>query len=140
MKILTKNIRLLGLLFFIVIGCQSPQDDKSMESVTEDIMEYEMPAEREPLVFERTKGEREKDTISFDLDEPGLVKMKLSVPGDSGNIRINQLVMPNGEMDGPFGKTYEANLEDLGTYQVIIGASMMAENPYIGDYRLEIDL
>lgn len=140
MKILSKNIRLLGLLFFIVIGCQSPQGDKSMESVTEDIMEYEMPAEREPLVFERTKGEREKDTISFDLDEPGLVKMKLSVPGDSGNIRINQLVMPNGEMDGPFGKTYEANLEDLGTYQVIIGASMMAENPYIGDYRLEIDL
>lgn len=101
-------------------------------------MEYDVPAENEPLEFQRTKVLGERDTISFEINKPSLVKMKLSVPGDSGNIRISQLMMPSGEMDGPFGKTYERHLDAVGTYQVIIAESMMAENPYTGDYHLKI--
>lgn len=140
MKILTKHILLFGLLFLIAAGCQSPQSEKSVESVTEDIMTYEVPAENEPLEFRRNKVLGERDTISFEINEPSLVKMKLSVPGDSGNIRINQLLMPDGEMDGPFGKTYEARFDEAGTYQVIIAESMMAEDPYTGDYHLKIEI
>ncbi|RZF58849.1 hypothetical protein [Sphingobacterium corticibacterium] len=141
MKILTTNYRyLLSTLLFIAAGCQSSQGDKNVETVVKDVMEYEVPAKDEPLEFQRNKVRGEKDTISFEIQEPSFVKMTLSTPSDSGNIRINQLRMPDGEMDGPFGKMYEARFDQVGTYQVIIAESMMAENPYTGDYRFRIEI
>lgn len=141
MKILTKNFaHLLGVSLLVAAGCHSSQGDKNVETVVKDVMEYEIPAKDEPLEFERNKVLGQKDTISFEIQEPSFVKMTLSTPSDSGNIRISQLQMPDGEMDGPFGKTYEARFDQVGTYQVIIAESMMAENPYTGDYRFRIEM
>lgn len=141
MKVLKNSLSIVGLLLLIAAGCQSSsQAGKNVDSLAQDIMKYEVLSESEPLEFQRTKKLGERDTISFEIKESSAVKMTLSVPGEVGNIRINQLMMPDGEMDGPFGKTYEAHLDKIGTYQVIIAESMMAENPYTGDYQLTIEI
>src|SRR5690606_33973422 len=117
---------LLLFLFCLVVGCQSPKEERKVEETVQDLMEYEIPAENKPLEFQGNKALGKKDTISFEIQKPSFVRMKLLLPSDSRNIRINQLVTPDGEMDGPFGKTYEAHFDQLGIYQVIIAESMMA--------------
>lgn len=138
--LITYSTLLLLFLFCLVVGCQSPKEERKVEETVEDLLEYEVPTENKPLDFKREKVLGKKDTISFEIQKPSFVRMKLLLPSDSGNIRINQLVMPDGEMDGPFGKTYEAYFNQLGTYQIIIAESMMAENPYTGDYALRIEM
>ncbi|MBD1427325.1 hypothetical protein [Sphingobacterium arenae] len=138
--LITYSTLLLLFMFCLVVGCQSPKEERKVEETVEDLMEYEVPADNKPLEFQRKKELGQKDTISFEIQKPSFVRMKLLLPSDSGNIRINQLVMPDGEMDGPFGKTYEAYFDQLGTYQIIIAESMMAENPYTGDYALRIEM
>ncbi len=56
----------------------------------------------------------------------------------NGNVRFNQLWLPDGSSDGPFGKKLEYDLHGSGLYQLYIGASKMAENPYIGNFTLTV--
>ena len=56
------------------------------------------------------------------------------------NIRFNQVVFPDKQSDGPFGKELNYDLPKKGTYKIIIGASLMAEKAYTGDFVLHIQL
>jgi len=96
-------------------------------------------AEQHDLEFERVKKVGVKDTLTFTLHKSDSVMMKLLLPpGKTGNIRINQLIAPNGGMDGPFGSDYSDSLKIPGTYKVIIAESLMQENPYEGPYKVQI--
>ena len=92
------------------------------------------------LRFHREKTLGTKDTISFESIKGSLANIALSVPKDSGNIRINQIIAPDGTADGPFGKTYTDTLSLSGTYLLIIGSSLMQEQPYEGAYNVTISL
>jgi hypothetical protein len=58
----------------------------------------------------------------------------------STNIRFNQIILPGKKADGPFGKEIEYDLPEKGIYTLIIGHSLMAENPYAGSFRLHVTL
>ncbi|MEO5776638.1 MAG: hypothetical protein ABIQ27_07015 [Flavobacterium sp.] len=59
---------------------------------------------------------------------------------EDSNIRFNQIIFPDKTADGPFGKDLEQELTQNGEYILIIGHSQMAENPYQGKFKVEIQL
>ena len=59
--------------------------------------------------------------------------VNLATPEDAmGNIRISQIIDPDGTADGPFGRDLTHVLAHTGTYTVILGPNMMAGDPWSG--------
>lgn len=79
---------------------------------------------------------KESDTITFN---PGTYKnLNAEVNGvRAGNIRFNQIIMPDKSSDGPFGKDLNYLLDQSGEYKLIIGESQMQGDPFEGDYILK---
>jgi len=126
----------LGIIAFT--SCQ----DKTTKSTEPDTEAVEItdttPIKKEILHFKGTKVLEKKDTLSFDADGNDWVNITLTVPKDSGNIRINQIIAPDNTADGPFGRTYNDTLHLSGTYHIIIGSSLMQEFPYAGPYEVTV--
>ncbi|GHE31925.1 hypothetical protein [Sphingobacterium griseoflavum] len=110
------------------------QDSTSLERLDEAVKNSS------PIIFERRKIAQQKDTLTFALDHPARVHIRLQTVEGTGNIRINQLFMPDGKADGPFGKTFDDSLAQTGNYRLVISESLMQENPYTGDYTVTIEL
>jgi hypothetical protein len=56
----------------------------------------------------------------------------LNAPGKERNVRINQIIMPDGSMDGPFGHEIHYRTRQKGTYTLIIGKDNMADGQVEG--------
>jgi hypothetical protein len=54
------------------------------------------------------------------------------------NIRINQIIYPDGSSDGPLGKTITIATPQTGRYQLVIGHNLMAEGGLVKAFRLEV--
>ena len=62
-------------------------------------------------------------------------------PKDStANIRFNQIIMPDGTADGPFGRDIQYDLAPNGIYTLIIDKSLMAEGSSETDFTIEVKL
>jgi len=61
---------------------------------------------------------------------------RIAVNKSPANIRFNQIIMPDGQSDGPFGQQFEYTLSQKGAYKIKIGQSLMAENAFVGDFQL----
>jgi hypothetical protein len=68
------------------------------------------------------------------------LKGKIKVDTKAANIRFNQIVTPNGQSAGPFGQEIEYTLTQKGTYKILIGQSLMAENAYVGPFLVFLTL
>lgn len=138
-----KNKILVGcsILLFVIGSCQSgSKSSKAQDSISNNTTGEPAVTENQPLQFQLVKISGKRDTLSFDIKRRSVVNATLSTPDETGNIRINQIVMPDGTMDGPFGKTYQDTLHIPGTYQLIIAESLMQENPYTGEYQVKIEV
>ena len=56
------------------------------------------------------------------------------------NIRLNQIVYPGGESDGPFGMDQKVALKKAGIYQLIIGNNLMAEGKTKTAFNLHLSV
>lgn len=86
------------------------------------------------------KQERQSVYLAFDADGYKKLKAVITPREQTGNIRFNQIVLPDGSMDGPFGRTIEYDLPDNGAYKLILGESLMAGDPWSGDFDVSIQL
>ena len=83
----------------------------------------------------RHKIMRKQDTII--LNNPNFKRIQAEIAADSlGNIRINQIIKPDGSSDGPFGRELDYEVKTPGPYKLIIGESKMQGDPFSGDYVL----
>ena len=57
---------------------------------------------------------------------------------DPGNIRINQIILPDGSSGGPFGKSMEFPVKRSGTYKLIVGGSNMQGDDWKGAFTLHV--
>jgi len=55
------------------------------------------------------------------------------------NIRFNQIFIPDGASDGPFGLTIHYELNETGDYKFIIAESLMGE-PWTGNYTVHLKI
>lgn len=78
------------------------------------------------------------DTVFFDVPAAGQIHAYLNAETEKANIRIAQIGLPDGRFDGPFGKELSYNAQEIGTYQIISGQNLMAENAWVGPYQLTV--
>lgn len=90
--------------------------------------------------FEIEKVAKEQQTFSFRNDSSSSVSIQIIPQNKLGNIRINQLISPNNEKDGPFGQEINYDLTEKGLYQIRIGESLMQGDPFEGKYTLILQL
>lgn len=71
--------------------------------------------------------------------EPGTLKINLTHSDEYANIRISQVIMPDGSSDGPFGRDLKLNARQKGDYTIIINKSNMASGSQVGDVVITIE-
>ena len=57
-----------------------------------------------------------------------------------GNIRFSQIIFPDNSADGPFGYKLDMELNQKGDYVLVIGHSLMADGPFIGAFKVKVQL
>lgn len=75
--------------------------------------------------MQHTAGEETR--VYFINTQTGSMNVSLTFPGTKqGNLRLAQIVMPDGTMDGPFGQDTDYKLTQLGGYQLLFRENMMS--------------
>lgn len=79
-------------------------------------------------------------TVWVTFNSPGNESLygKITLPEGVGNVRFNQIIMPDGNMDGPFGRDLTYGLAAKGDYTLAIGESLMEGEPYAGELTVEL--
>lgn len=78
--------------------------------------------------------------VKFTNEDTGKLKASITPMKNDGNIRFNQILFPDGTADGPFGMEMLLGLKQTGEHTLIIGHSLMAENPYNGKFKVELQV
>ncbi len=89
----------------------------------------------------KTKKEKEQ-SITIEFSSVGYKKLsgELTSPDSVANIRFSQITMPDGTMDGPFGRDIQYDLPSDGIYKLSIHESLMAGDPWGGELNIHIKL
>lgn len=155
-------IILLASIFFF--SCQQKENTKTSVDAVEVTSDTIHKTENK---VEKPKEENKQigDTISMNFaDEKGLytaegsldsihtrvyIKYKNEDLGElnatiipstgKGNIRFNQIIFPDKSSDGPFGMDLKIPLKQKGNHILVIGHSLMADNPYFGKFKVQLE-
>ncbi len=67
--------------------------------------------------------------------------VNVSFPGTAtGNLRLSQIVMPDGNMDGPFGTDMTVSLAQIGGYELRFSENQMSGDRWSGNAIITISL
>jgi len=77
--------------------------------------------------------------ITFKNEDLGALEARIVPTTGKGNIRFNQIIFPDNSSDGPFGMELKIPLKQKGDYILVIGHSLMADNPYWGKFKVQIE-
>ena len=78
--------------------------------------------------------------VKFKNEDSGELEAKIVPITGKGNIRFNQIIFPDKTSDGPFGMDLKIHLDQKGNYILVIGHSLMADNPFSGKFKVQIDI
>jgi len=97
-------------------------------------------AERFPLTLgeEFTKDGQEFILKIINFNKPK-ISAKISTKEKDFNIRFNQIKLPNGDYDGPFGRDLTYDIKERGEVWLIIGKSNMASGNTKGSFTVSIE-
>lgn len=82
-------------------------------------------------------GLSDQQTLTFQAKAGEKLDAELKAE-PQGNIRINQIISPSGEADGPFGQSMEYDINETGEWKLVIGGSLMQGDDYSGDFTVTI--
>ncbi|MBG6188305.1 hypothetical protein [Flavobacterium sp. CAN_S2] len=82
---------------------------------------------------------RSKVFIKFKNKDFGALEARIVPSTGKGNIRFNQIIFPDKSSDGPFGMDLKIPLKQKGDYILVIGHSLMADNPYLGKFKVQLE-
>ncbi|MFD1602554.1 hypothetical protein ACFSJW_19890 [Flavobacterium artemisiae] len=78
--------------------------------------------------------------VKFKTEDIGELNGKITPSTGKGNIRFNQIIFPDKTSDGPFGVDLKVQLHQKGNYILVIGHSQMADNPFIGKFKVDLEI
>jgi hypothetical protein len=78
--------------------------------------------------------------VKFKNEEPGELEATIVPTTGKGNIRFNQIIFPDKTSDGPFGMDLKIHLDQEGNYIIVIGHSLMADNPFSGKFNVQLEI
>ncbi|MBP1221829.1 hypothetical protein [Flavobacterium sp. 1355] len=77
--------------------------------------------------------------VKFKNEDLGELKGNIVPATGKGNIRFNQIIFPDKSSDGPFGMDLKIYLKQKGNYILVIGHSQMADNPFFGTFKVQLE-
>lgn len=85
---------------------------------------------------------KETQTVYIKLKSDGYTKLSANLTSNdsTANVRFSQIIMPNGEMDGPFGRDIQYNLPLNGDYILTVNENIMAGDPWEGNFKVSVTL
>ena len=66
------------------------------------------------------------------------ISVKINTVEKDRNLRINQIILPDGSTDGPFSKEMNYTKKKNGTYKIVIGKNLMAEGKLVGNVSVSV--
>lgn len=78
--------------------------------------------------------------VQFKNEDLGELKAQIIPDAGKGNIRFNQIIFPDKTSDGPFGMDMQIPLKQKGNHILVIGHSLMADNPYYGNFKVQLNI
>jgi hypothetical protein len=90
------------------------------------------------VINDTLNGLSDKKTYVIEAQDGQTFIAKITTPSDTANIRINQIISPSGEADGPFGKDITYPIAETGAWKIILGGSLMQGDDYKGSYKLTL--
>lgn len=107
----------------------------------ESVIKEVIPAENLPVMnLQKTiTGDNQSIQLTITDLDPGQLRIRLSHNNAEANIRISQIIMPDGSTDGPFGRELSYNASQKGNYTIIISKSNMASGSPAGDISITIE-
>ena len=148
------KIAFISFLFSILcISCSTNQKEKKSiipeVSVKTDQPQTILPNDSGIVNLNLAEGkasaliQKKKDqTVYIVFSSQGYKKIdaQLSSTDSLANIRFSQIFLPNGTMDGPFGRELTYDLPIDGVYKVSVHENMMAGDPWSGLLKVQIEL
>ena len=142
-------------LLIIAAGCRGKNEKPAGADITatgaqKQISQVKTQEKGEVLLIPNADGKTEiKDIIhglgthrTFAVEAQKGQTLKASVRAEPSlaNIRVNQIISPSEELDGPFGQDMEYTLDESGRWKIVIGESNMQGDDYKGAFTLSIEL
>jgi ABC-type xylose transport system substrate-binding protein len=152
-----KNFLMLLLTIFF-FSCQQKENNSTSRKAADTIITKKNNVEKKEnkqigdtivMNFRNEKGNftaegyldsiHSKTYIKFNNENLGELKAKIVTAEGKGNIRFNQIIFPDKTSDGPFGMDLNIRLSQKGNYILVIGHSLMADNPFLGKFKVELE-
>jgi hypothetical protein len=125
----------------VVVDSITAADTTSAIMPGEPVIQVTVPAETLPvarLVRTITSDMQSVNVTITDLDV-GQLRINISHSKPDANIRISQIVKPDGSTDGPFGQQLVYDIKQKGNYTLIINKSNMASGSQTGDVFIALE-
>lgn len=159
-----KNTIMKNILFLLIsiffFSCQQKENKNASVSALEPILtkknKEESKEENKQIgdtIFMNYKNEKHSFTsegfldsipskiyVKFKNEDSGELEAKIVATTGKGNIRFNQIIFPDKTSDGPFGMDLKIHLEQKGNYILVIGHSLMADNPFSGKFKVQLEI
>lgn len=148
-----------SLLMIFLFSCQQKENKNTTVTTSESIIEKSSKTNNEEnkqigdTIFMNFKDEKGLFTaegsldsihsrvyVKFKTEHIGELNGKISPSTGTGNIRFNQIIFPDKTSDGPFGIDLKVELQQKGNYILVIGHSQMADNPYLGKFKVDLEI
>lgn len=140
-----ENMLFVSGVMFALVSCQpSPRSKEKTANNEVDSTSTVLQPETAKYITLRSQWDSvsldkkggKMDTIKVNVSSYNGIAAKIT-PSKPGNIRFNLIILPNGETDGPFGKTLDYKVTEPGIYSIVIGESLMQGDRFAGQYQLK---
>lgn len=148
------------IIIILFFSCQQKDNKNVIVSATDSVYKKENKEVKKEenkqvgdTIFINLKNEKEiitiessldsihsKIYIKFDNNDLGEINAEIIPNEKKANIRFNQIIFPDKTSDGPFGRDIKMKLNQKGKTVLVIGHSLMAENPYFGKFKVELNI
>lgn len=91
-------------------------------------------------VIDTSKLAKQKVIFEFNSDSSNFLNLKVTPADSTANLRISQIIAPNGNSDGPFGNEIKYPITEKGVYRVLVSEDLMNGEPYSGKFNFQVKL
>ncbi len=105
------------------------------------VIQVTVPAETLPVTRLQRAITSDMQSIRLSVTDLDVGQLRVSVAHSKpdANIRISQIIRPDGSMDGPYGQQLVYDIKQRGTYTIIINKSNMASGTQVGDVFITLE-
>lgn len=105
------------------------------------VIQVTVPAETLPVTRLQRTITSDMQSIRLSVTDLDVGQLRVSIAHNKpdANIRISQVIRPDGSMDGPYGQQLVYDIKQRGNYSFIINKSNMASGTQVGDVFITLE-